>query len=190
MKFAKEQGVLPVTRLLEETQKARAAGIAVPKPTASAAPPIAKLPAVLGPSYKSAPRPNDFAVVVGIEKYSERPKASFAERDAQAVVEHMLSLGIPRRNVIHLSGQKAGRSAIVKYLSGGVGIVSRGRKHPLPAPFLGGVGVLARDGAGEGDAAEPFAKVLHVLCPNFLQMLLKGSYGGVRQHSSNRSPAP
>jgi len=66
---------------------------------------------------KFGARANDFAVVVGISNYSDLPEARFAERDANAVAAHMEALGIPRRNIIHLAGAKAGRSALVKYLN-------------------------------------------------------------------------
>lgn len=55
--------------------------------------------------------------MIGIEKYSELPSAKYADRDAEAVVAHMKALGVPRRNIIHLSGAKAGRSSLVKYLN-------------------------------------------------------------------------
>lgn len=68
------------------------------------------------PKYKVAERANDFAIVVGIEKYSDLPNAEFAERDADAVKAHLMALGLPPRNIIHLSGSKAGRSSIEKYV--------------------------------------------------------------------------
>lgn len=52
------------------------------------------------PAYKLAEQPDDFALVVGIGKYSDIPEAQFAERDAQAVRDHLLALGVPSRNVI------------------------------------------------------------------------------------------
>ncbi len=87
---------------------------------ASAEKPAAKPAAVRSdvdePRRRFPERPDDFALVVGIEKYSDLPDASFAERDARAVKEHLLALGVPERNVIHLAGDKAGRSALAKYL--------------------------------------------------------------------------
>ncbi|MFH1723038.1 MAG: caspase family protein [Elusimicrobiota bacterium] len=68
------------------------------------------------PGYKLNERPDDFALVIGVEKYSDLPPAEFAKRDAEAVKEHLLALGFPRRNVIHLSGSQAVRSALAKYL--------------------------------------------------------------------------
>lgn len=68
------------------------------------------------PSYRSRPRPDDFALVVGVEEYSNVPPAKFAERDARAVVAHLEAMGLPRRNIIHLSGSKAVRTGLEKYL--------------------------------------------------------------------------
>jgi uncharacterized caspase-like protein len=53
---------------------------------------------------------------VGIESYSELPKAPYAERDAAAFAAHARALGVPPRNIVLLSGSKAGRTAIEKYV--------------------------------------------------------------------------
>ncbi len=68
------------------------------------------------PKVSLPERPWDLAVVVGIEKYSDIPDAQFAERDAEAVKDHLIALGFPSRNVVLLSGPKAVRSALEKYL--------------------------------------------------------------------------
>jgi ankyrin repeat protein len=68
------------------------------------------------PGYKLPERSDDFAVVVGIGKYSDIPEAQFAERDAAAVKDHLIAAGFPSRNVIQLFGEKAGRSAMEKFL--------------------------------------------------------------------------
>lgn len=68
------------------------------------------------PAIRLAERPDDYALVVGIEKYSELPDASFAERDAEAVKDHIIALGFPSRNVVLLSGEKAGYKSIEKYV--------------------------------------------------------------------------
>lgn len=66
------------------------------------------------PSYKRPERPNDYAVIIGIEKYSDLPSAQYAERDAAAVRAHLAALGVPERNMVSLVGDKAGRAAFVK----------------------------------------------------------------------------
>ncbi len=68
------------------------------------------------PSYRLPERPDDFALVVGIEGYASIQPAKLAERDARAMRDHLIALGYPERNVIHLAGPKAGRAAIAKYV--------------------------------------------------------------------------
>jgi hypothetical protein len=69
------------------------------------------------PRYKRAEDPGAFAVVVGVEGYSnDLPKAEFAERDAEAVRGHLVALGFPERNIKLLTGSRAVRSALEAYL--------------------------------------------------------------------------
>lgn len=68
------------------------------------------------PTMKGAERPDDYALVVGIEKYSKLPEAKFAENDADAVKKHLLALGYPERNIILLKGGQATRGAIQGYV--------------------------------------------------------------------------
>lgn len=68
------------------------------------------------PAYKLSENANNFALVVGVEKYASLPPADFAERDAEAVREHLLALGYPPRNILFLKGSQAVRSGIVKYV--------------------------------------------------------------------------
>ncbi|TBR25348.1 hypothetical protein EPO15_02375 [bacterium] len=86
-----------------------------------AAPPTAPAAAsfssdIESPRYRLAERDKDFAVVVGIEDYSDLPKAVYAERDAEAFAAHARALGVPERNLVVLRGSKAGRAALEKYL--------------------------------------------------------------------------
>lgn len=84
--------------------------------------PAASVPSGLKPSsvgrpgYSAPEDPDAFALVVGIEKYSDLPEAQFAERDAEAVKNHLLGLGVPSRNLIHLAGARAGKAGLEKYL--------------------------------------------------------------------------
>ena len=69
------------------------------------------------PRYHAGPRPHDYAVVVGIEKYSgDLPEAQFAERDALAVKDHLLAMGFQPRNIAYLSGSGATAGAMKKNL--------------------------------------------------------------------------
>jgi hypothetical protein len=70
----------------------------------------------LRPTYSSPSSENDVAIVIGVESYSNLPKADYAQRDAAAVTRHLAALGVPRRNVVHLEGSKAGFSSFKKYL--------------------------------------------------------------------------
>jgi hypothetical protein len=92
--------------------------VAAAAPPAGGAPPAAAglSSAVDAPTYKAAGRPQDYAVVIGIESYSDLPSASFAERDAAAVRAHLAALGVPERNIVSLTGPKAGKAAFVKTL--------------------------------------------------------------------------
>ena len=68
------------------------------------------------PAYRHAERPQDFAVIVGVEKYQDLPPAGFAERDAQAVKSHLKALGVPERNIAFLIDNRALRSSLEKYV--------------------------------------------------------------------------
>jgi|GEM_PF-1797795 len=59
---------------------------------------------------------DDFALIVGVDKYQIAPAARFAEADAAAVQDRLLKLGWPSRNVLTLTGPRAGRAGIERYL--------------------------------------------------------------------------
>jgi hypothetical protein len=100
---------------LEGIVKAAVAGAASAPKKESEAPVIRS--DVDTPGYKTPENPDDFALVIGIEKYSNLDaSASFAERDATAVQRHLFALGFPVRNVHVLLGGKATRTALEKYL--------------------------------------------------------------------------
>ncbi|MBI4678774.1 MAG: ankyrin repeat domain-containing protein [Elusimicrobia bacterium] len=103
----------------------QSAAVSPPQPAAAASssppaqpPPPRPSPALTGPSrvdsprYRLPQRPDDFAVVVGIEKYAKLVEAQYAERDAEAVRKHLLALGVPQRNLVLLTGQAATRAGI------------------------------------------------------------------------------
>lgn len=67
------------------------------------------------PRYRIDARPDDFAIVVGVEKYDDDlPAAAFSESDAKAMRAHLLALGFPERNVIMLTNSSASRAGLVK----------------------------------------------------------------------------
>lgn len=103
--------------LIEE----RAAGPAAPRAASAAAAPALPAPRAISsdvdaPARRGAPRPDDFALVIGIETYSRLPEAAFAEHDADAMKRHLLALGYPERNIILLKGGQATRGAISGYV--------------------------------------------------------------------------
>jgi len=87
----------------------RSAQAPVPAPTAAR-------DASAEPAYRSPARPNDLAVIIGIEEYSDAPKAVYAERDAEAFRAHARALGVPERNIAFLKGSKAGKGSFEKYI--------------------------------------------------------------------------
>lgn len=69
------------------------------------------------PAYRRSEKPGDFAIVVGIEKYSnDLPAATFAQRDAEAVKRHLVALGVPERNIKVISDSRASRANLEAYL--------------------------------------------------------------------------
>jgi hypothetical protein len=98
---------------------------AAPAPEPVARPVIAAIEAAPAPSYRADAetpafsRPEDetkFAVIVGVEKYSDLPPAEHAVRDARAMKAHLLALGYPERNIIFLTDQKALKTGLEKYV--------------------------------------------------------------------------
>ncbi|MDE2040356.1 MAG: caspase family protein [Elusimicrobia bacterium] len=69
------------------------------------------------PSYSGPENGRDLAVVVGVEHYSNLPKAEFADRDARAVSEHLRALGYPPRNILLLIDQEATRASLARALN-------------------------------------------------------------------------
>ena len=68
------------------------------------------------PSRRGAERPDDFALVIGIEEYQSVPKADYGARDAKTVRRHLEALGFPSRNIISLTGSEATGSKLRSYL--------------------------------------------------------------------------
>lgn len=69
------------------------------------------------PVPKPAPtRPHDYAIIIGIEGYKDLPPASYAEADAKQYKRHILSLGVPEENIVILTGKRASRGEIAKYV--------------------------------------------------------------------------
>ncbi|MBI2386474.1 MAG: ankyrin repeat domain-containing protein [Elusimicrobia bacterium] len=111
-RLAKESGNSAIVAMVTQALS----GAPVPA-AASPTPRAPVLPAPSSPGFSSGERPDDLAVVVGIETYSDiASKAPYAERDADAFKAHMRALGVPERNIVLLKGSKASRSSLVKNL--------------------------------------------------------------------------
>ncbi|MFI5346633.1 MAG: caspase domain-containing protein [Elusimicrobiota bacterium] len=104
-------GTLSKEDLSSIVQAAVSGAAQAPKPAAASL-----VSDVDAPSGRMPERPSDYAVVVGIEKYSDLPDARFAERDADAVKNNLIALGFPSRNVVLLGGEKAGYKSIEKFV--------------------------------------------------------------------------
>ncbi|MBI2787067.1 MAG: ankyrin repeat domain-containing protein [Elusimicrobia bacterium] len=163
-----------VHRLVDQ---AVAAAAAREKKAAVAVAPPAAAPALVSdadkPGYALPEDPDAFAIVVGVEEYSELPKALFAERDAAAVRRHLKALGVPERNLILLSGAKAGRSALAKYLESWLPKNANERSrvffyfsgHGAPDPSTGRAFLMPWDGDASflADTAYPVDRLYKTL---------------------------
>jgi uncharacterized caspase-like protein len=63
-------------------------------------------------------RPDDFAIVVGIEDYQALPVSSFGLNDAASISRAFIEIGVPEQNIVVLSDSRASLSAILKYVEG------------------------------------------------------------------------
>lgn len=107
-----ESALLGSASLMEFARKAVPSGAvaAAPSPRKEISSDIDQ-PARRGPA-----RPDDFALVVGIEEYQSLPRADFGARDAATVKKHLEALGFNGRNIITLTGQEATASKLKSYL--------------------------------------------------------------------------
>ncbi|UPT72471.1 MAG: caspase family protein [Elusimicrobiota bacterium] len=91
---------------------------AAPAPVAEAPAPVNREPLsdVDSPTRRGQERPNDFALVIGIEEYQNVPKADWGVRDAKTVRRHLEAIGFEPRNVVSLVGQQATGGKLKSYL--------------------------------------------------------------------------
>ncbi|MFH1726778.1 MAG: caspase family protein [Elusimicrobiota bacterium] len=87
-----------------------------PMPAPAAAPEKTYSSGVDQPAYRFAENADLFALVIGVDRYKDLPRAEFAERDAAAVKEHLRALGFPERNIVTLTGADATISGMRKYV--------------------------------------------------------------------------
>jgi hypothetical protein len=152
--WAEHRGKPALARVLREAE-ARAAK-AAPAAPAPAAPPVPVSDVDRVPPVKARPRPNAYAIVIGIESYRTRlPKADFAERDAKLMAEYLTTvLGYPEENVVVQVNEHATKTDIEKYVEawlpnnldrgGSVFIYYSG--HGAPNPKSGDAYLVPYDG--------------------------------------------
>jgi hypothetical protein len=70
------------------------------------------------PTYALSAAQDNYAVVVGIQKYENVSDAEFAVNDARAMRRHLLALGFPDQNITFLTDSQATKSGIDKYVAG------------------------------------------------------------------------
>lgn len=68
------------------------------------------------PDFKAVSRPNDLAVIIGIESYRGLPKSDYSKSDAGIVKDYLKALGFQERNVTFLTDDNASLSDIKKTL--------------------------------------------------------------------------
>lgn len=92
---------------------------AAAKQTAAASAPMGSTAAVSGvdaPSYQTAERADDFALIIAVPRAMDGPEARFAAEDAAAMRRHLIALGWPSRNIVFLTDEAAARAGLGKYL--------------------------------------------------------------------------
>lgn len=101
------------------------------------------------PETRAAQRTNDYAVVIGIERYRDIKGVEFAERDAATMKAYLIRLlGFPEENVAILSSDRAAKSDLEKYLGNWLG----NRVGPGSTVFV----YYAGHGAPNPKTGEPF----------------------------------
>ncbi|MFA5138441.1 MAG: caspase family protein [Elusimicrobiota bacterium] len=99
-------------------------------------------------------RADDFALVVGIERYRSIPQADYGEEDAAWMKRYLEAVGVPAANIILLTGQGASRADLAKYLQEWLpGVVKPGSRvyfyysgHGAPDPATGEAYLVPWDG--------------------------------------------
>lgn len=108
-----------MSKLAEQAQMAKAASAASDKSAGAAAALEASLPPSdvdFPPALKVKPKPNAYAVIVGVENYRDLPKVDFATRDAETVKQYLVqTLGFQEEHIILRTNDRATRSDLESY---------------------------------------------------------------------------
>ncbi|HAH07040.1 MAG TPA: hypothetical protein DCM05_11035 [Elusimicrobia bacterium] len=126
---------------------------------------IDDVPAIKTPAFG----PDDFGVVVGIERYRDLPRSEFSSRDAKLFKEYLKALGVPERNIELLIDDRATKTSLERTL--GTWLRSRVKPssrvvvyysgHGAPEPATGEAYLVPFDGEAEflSDTAYPLERL-------------------------------
>lgn len=106
------------------------------------------------PVFENSSREDDFAVVIGIEKYQDSPMSEFSKSDAGIVKSYFKALGFKERNIELITDEKATRSGIEKAIEAWLpNKVKKNSKvyvyysgHGAPEPTTGEAYIVPYDG--------------------------------------------
>jgi hypothetical protein len=106
------------------------------------------------PDFKTAPRPNDIAIVIGIENYQGVPTSEHSGSDAALVKEYLKALGFQERNIDLIVNERATKSRIETAIEGW--LPNRAKRdsriivyysgHGAPEPTTGEAYIVPFDG--------------------------------------------
>ncbi|MBI3815083.1 MAG: ankyrin repeat domain-containing protein [Nitrospinae bacterium] len=155
--IAKEGGNTTIAKILTEAEEKFLKGN---EGTAAAysPKPVAKETAIIDihtiPNFKSTPRPNDIAIVIGIENYQSVPRSDFSKSDAGIVKDYLKALGFQERNIEFITDERATKSSIEKTIE--AWLPNRAKKgstifvyysgHGAPEPKTGDAYIVPFDG--------------------------------------------
>ncbi len=106
------------------------------------------------PDFKAVSRPNDLAVIIGIENYRGLPKSDYSKSDAGLVKDYLKALGFRERNIEFITDADATKSSIEKSIE--AWLPNRIKKdsrvfvyysgHGAPEPKTGDAYIVPYDG--------------------------------------------
>lgn len=69
---------------------------------------------IVAPNFNVQKDEDAYAVIIGIENYPDLPAATYAERDANAAKSFIRAMGVPERNIVLLTGNRATKTGMEK----------------------------------------------------------------------------
>ncbi|MBF0329677.1 MAG: caspase family protein [Nitrospirae bacterium] len=106
------------------------------------------------PDFKSEPRPNDLAVIIGIEAYKGLPSSDYSKNDALIIKDYLKALGFQEKNIALITDQDATKSGIEKSIEAWLPnkikndsrVIVYFSGHGAPEPNKGGAYIVPYDG--------------------------------------------